>query len=1650
MKQFFYRLIAIVLVLAMLPTVSFAVVTRTVYLDPVAGADTNSGLSEDSPVKTVAAAYAALSGVDAGTIVFLNTLSLSSLTTFPSSGASVTLTSKTGAEGISASQNIYFSGPTTLENITITSRATNGYTVLSAKGHKFTIGKNVTTVKTATNYFSLCGGSNSSDCSSVDFTVRSGTWHNIYIGSHGKRTVSGDCNVSLSGITLLGSLSVGYQAIVKGNVNCVVTDSTIPSVYACATQTTGSVGGNVTFTLGAGANVTNYTIESGSMSAVKGTNTLILSGGTVNAIKKSSENAASGATSVVLQYGSVNSCKGADEIKMEIPDGKMLFIGGQVEASSVKSAGTLCFGEDATLTAGAVTGTVFCTVDGAAKESHLYVQAPAGSDIRFDSATGIMGYDGQWTVNGAPADMEFVGLILSAEAGVTVTLYNGVAESGRTKVTPVRTVTGERNYYYYEISSGYYHYIASGTGRYKIQKNMYMSATEAAGKTVLDVTPPRLSGDGWEQKTNVKLYTDEVLEKIRKDDPAQWPEYADIFTTPYFTEDRTAYQMTTQDQMTAFISKLDDKQDNLYVFNAGQSSTYGFPIDAVVVTKTDLSSAKTLEEAAALMGQDKPTVFYRAHIHGSEPASGEAALAILQRLDGDLGEKVLDTINLVVIPRNSPDAAYNYERYIPDGTELNRDNMSMEYSETLAYHRIHDLFQPEMVLDGHEFLAPTMGSYIEYDDALIGLGYCVENSKAFEEAYRPLVTQVQQKLTDNGLYYRYYTNLVDTDASASGSRSYSAMQGTMFVLIESHGIANGTEGYHRRVVSQVISMQTIIEYVAENAETVQNAVDTERQRIIQEGATYEETDVIALELGKAEDVSYIHPAIHIYQSGKIVNETIVPQVRNVVVRSRTAPTAYVIPADDSYIHEILALMDKQNISYTFIPAGSQLPLQQYSGTVTDSTVTDVSLSEEKLVTFHNGAYVFCKNQVKGKILSAFMEPDIKQSVKHGLAYRGLIPCTDGKFPIYRYIHDLNGEGFVDYTFAPEAPRGIMALDVTNVGGTGSIVGLDANKCYEYRAETEEVYKTLPAGTTSIDDLTLGGYYVRYCATKTETASTDTYCVIGYALENYTVYLDSATGSDGSEGYTQNTSVATLQQAHKQLAKLLDHAPDGTTGEICIVGTYNITGTQTMPTHSYPLRITGGKLIFTDTTETYKFLRIGGDTTFENITLGIGSKSSSYYLCGEGHKLVIGKNVTSQDNGGSYFNITGGTGKFSNTAKVAETDLTILSGHWQTVYAGGFVSSVTGDARVVLSGCSVASVAASRNGTVSGNAYYSLENMTVRTEIYCGNTQKNNVNGNVTMVLKEGVVLSYASKAIYAGTKEGGSIGGTVTVIADGIDLETCKIYGKCNNTTGTIGGLVLKLNSGKLSQVLDTFVTHEDAVIVLGCAQQEAAMVQKGFMLDLGGFDAKGITVAEGCVLTVFDSATDDYTVLDAQGYGRLTASGTVVAKEGYVSVDSSTFHRFTQAITGVSVRPASAGMYYGATWWCDEVLMQQVESFGVAVSLQDMPGAEFDQDTRWTSFAGKDFLCGKEATGVLIDHILKDGADNQSRGTQKIYAASYVVLKDGTKLLSHEAVSYSLCDVMQLLDEKAYAENMAALEAFYARWEDPMANWNFVNIGKQ
>ena len=258
----------------------------------------------------------------------------------------------------------------------------------------------------------------------------------------------------------------------------------------------------------------------------------------------------------------------------------------------------------------------------------------------------------------------FKGLVLTTTASdVSVTLYNGRTEAAA-KMTPVYT---DGTTYYYEVTAGNtYYYVAkptSGTGRYNIRKNVYISAEEANTKTVLDVTPAKRT-TGWDTWRQIIGYSDEAMAAAYPSSPDLWPDYDWVFTTPVFAnKDRTPHKQTTQTEMMDYMGALDGADDNMYVYTLGKSggskASEIFDIPVVFFSTTDLSGATTWEDAAALVkANGKLTVMYQALIHGLEPAGGEAALAMLKALDGAYGENLLENMNICVIPRLNPYGVY--------------------------------------------------------------------------------------------------------------------------------------------------------------------------------------------------------------------------------------------------------------------------------------------------------------------------------------------------------------------------------------------------------------------------------------------------------------------------------------------------------------------------------------------------------------------------------------------------------------------------------------------------------------------------------------------------------------------------------------------------------------------------------------------------------------------------------------------------------------------------------------------------------------------------------------------------------------------------------------------------------------------------------
>ena len=1612
----FKRILSIVLLLALLcpwlPTIEVKAAEKAVdaivYVDALNGSDDNDGKTEATAKKTLNGGYSVLkteltaqgkvTDPDAtGKIILVSDYNwvfgsdhqrdIATASTYAHK-YHVIYTGKTADVSLSFTiqkqSYIGMIGPTTLEhmNIRIAEDSKDPYLSLHSRG-KLIIGEGVTTSNEEKYQLSITAAPYYKTTTNPYLEINSGTWRRAYAGPYSV-TNTGDCTLVFNGGTV-NKIGAVFNGTLNGNANITVNGGTVGQICNGALNTNGTVSGSVTTTL---------------------------VGGTLN--------------------GTVSTANVGSSYAILAPKNLTLDCGGTFVANAL-TGGNLSMNPGTQLQiTDSVTGTTNITPVGGVYYG-TYLTAPAAtpdSAINFVGGGLTVSSDGTNKVWSCTDDSKISGLKLMAASNVTVTLYPGF--SGGSAITPDKTTTenGLKCYYFANVK-GNYRYTATGTGYYSITKNLYVSDKEALVLTELDVTPSKRAGTGWEA-TKVLLFADEYIANFPSD-PSLWPDYQDAFQTPEFTTESAQHQHTTQAEMEDFITQLDINNDDMYVYSMGLSA-YGLNMPLVVFTKTDLSGAKTLEEVAQLLSNNgKMTIHYQGQMHGNEPAGGEGVLAMMLKLSGDYGDEVLNTVNIYCIPRLNPDGAQKDKRVSPK-TELdmNRDFLLATNIETAHLHNITNLFKPTVMIDSHEYTAEPDRTSEKWWDLLISPGFNPTSGEDFKNLGITMTQNAFTAAAAQGLSYDYYTSQVNSKSAYVG-RNYAALEGTLFFLIESRGINFGTELYERRVVGHLITATSFIDYIVANAETVRSIVDGEKQRIIECGKTYEEEELLVLESSTTK-----HPELNIPSTsyntatGVGTSSTVAVTVVDQIDRSRPAPTAYVIPAGESWTQKVLDLMDLHTIEYTYAPAGSAIMLQGYTGTTEEASLTD-----EAMVSFPNGAYIFTMAQEEGKILAMLMEPDVTD-ISAGtstLAMAGIIPKTGDTFPIYRYIHDLNDDGTLNMTTPPDAPTGLTAVNATTVGGFGTISGLDATKTYEYRAEGGS-YITVPTGATTIENLTVGTYYVRFPAEGSTPASATTKLVIGYAFSEYVVYL-STTGNDSNDGYTAAKPVASVEVAYAQLDAIIAAAPEDTSGKIVISGLVDLgTAIFNFPAHSYPVVITGKTTADgftykggTDTGGRNTVLNFKGDTTLEYMTLKLTSTIVYNYIGANGHKLVLGEGLNCVANSkGAYFNPCGGS--FSGT--YASTDLTIKSGSWRNIYYGTYTGSVTGDAKLTMTGGTVTNyIQSGYNSSVGGNCYVNVSGISAGGRITAGPTNSNSVAGNATVVLGKNIT----GTPIIAPCASG-NITGTYTLVLDGADVTNMTVSGK-NITKGTVGASTLLLQSGTVGAATNFNTVILDGYVKLAADVELSMEVQGDSYLDLCGHTLTGDLAGSG-TLNLMDSSSDKYTLPTGKVVGSATCTvadqfktdvtGSVKRYMVITNATGYTSNRFYSGITKVTVRPGSTGFGYKAQFYGNEAVLAQVDSIGFRLQLD-----------------GKDRVLTQTAAAVSGKEysMLLQNFDIASYGETAVNAEVFLKLKNGNEIVGNQ-VSYSMKTMLQQVCHlNLTAAQLTALQAMCIPYKAIMEDWS-------
>jgi len=239
----------------------------------------------------------------------------------------------------------------------------------------------------------------------------------------------------------------------------------------------------------------------------------------------------------------------------------------------------------------------------------------------------------------------------------------------------------------------------------------------------------------------------------------------------------------------------------------------------------------------------------------------------------------------------------------------------------------------------------------------------------------------------------------------------------------------------------------------------------------------------------------------------------------------------------------------------------------------------------------------------------------------------------------------------------------------------------------------------------------------------------------------TVYISSA-GNGENSGLTEDKPVSTLGEA---VTVANEKTGGQASARVRFVLLSNLAVAKnpygTAP-FSFQLTVTGktGNEVIKATSFC---LNHTGNTRYENLHFTQGSTSNYAFLCANGYELVLGTGLTCSPNAnGYYLNVTGGVYGDTGTTFVSDSSLTVLSGEWETLYAGSYKDSQTGDAVLYAENCTVHSnVGTAYTKTHTGTSTITLKNCELAVKstgmLQGGPTNAaGNLTGKLTMVLED--------------------------------------------------------------------------------------------------------------------------------------------------------------------------------------------------------------------------------------------------------------------------------------------------------------------------
>ncbi|HEV2042410.1 MAG TPA: M14 family metallocarboxypeptidase [Casimicrobiaceae bacterium] len=380
---------------------------------------------------------------------------------------------------------------------------------------------------------------------------------------------------------------------------------------------------------------------------------------------------------------------------------------------------------------------------------------------------------------------------------------------------------------------------------------------------------------------------------------ARYPDPAVEIATPAFATGKTDF--TSQGELEAFVDDLSRRSRDLRVRIAGYSQEHRV-ISLLVFAHPAAASGGDVQK------NGKPTVLIIGQQHGNEPAGSEAALALAAELSASPRARILDRVNVVIVPRANPDGAYHFVRGLKNGADVNRDHLLEGTPEGRALGHVFVEYQPDVVLDCHEFGVKTRWfekfGGLQRHDALIQYATVSNLSPALTELAetvfrQPLIKELSARGLSQSWYYASSYDMNDKVVSMGGvvpdtGRNIAGLRNAVSFLIETRGVGIGRAHFKRRVQTHLIAMNSMLDSAAANGPAVMALVRQVRADVAAAAGVGELVIAGSATLTR-HTLELVDPETGAYKSVEVDwRSALEMQVR----QKRSRPYGYLLPASE--------------------------------------------------------------------------------------------------------------------------------------------------------------------------------------------------------------------------------------------------------------------------------------------------------------------------------------------------------------------------------------------------------------------------------------------------------------------------------------------------------------------------------------------------------------------------------------------------------------------------------------------------------------------------------------------------------------------------------------------------------------------------------